>query len=74
MNTKEAYKIIAKHVFIAYRARTENPTEIIVMANSKDDAQRIANDYFGVPEDSGKTFVTVHELTKTEKENVFLIE
>lgn len=73
MNTKEAYKTIAKHIFVAYRVRTENPLEIIVMAESKDDAQRIANNYFGVPEDSGNTFVMVHELTKTEKDNVFFI-
>ncbi len=61
------------NMFVAYRARMENPLEIIVMADSKDDAQRIANNYFRVPEESGKSFVIVHEITKTEKDNVFLI-
>ena len=44
----KAYKTVSKHVFIAYRAYTEDSKEIIIIADSYDIAKKKAEEYFGL--------------------------
>lgn len=65
MKDAEAYRAIAKHVFVATR-KYEGNKQIIVMANDIDEATVVATDYFGVS-------VAVRRISPTKTSNVFEI-
>lgn len=67
---------ISNHIFVAWRRYSENPLEhtIIILADDTKEAQILANLYFGISALNDNTFVCVHEIIKTEHENVFNIK
>lgn len=67
MDNKEAYNIIAKHIFTAYKTYSENYNTIIIFADNKEIARQKAQKYFQT------LFITVSELKITQKEGVYKI-
>lgn len=67
MNNKEAYNIIAKHIFTAYKTYSENYNTIVILADNKEIAKQKAQKYFQTP------FVTVSGLNTTEEEGLYKI-
>ena len=62
MDKKEAYSIIAKHIFIAYKTYSEDFNSLIILADTKDEAKEKAVKHFST------SFVTICKL-KSENEN-----
>ena len=60
-------------MYVAYRKHMENPQEIIIKAQDEETAQRMANKFFGCGENAGKTFIAVHELEKSNVQNIYYI-
>lgn len=67
MNSKEAYNIIAKHIFIVYKTYSENYNTIIILADNKEIAKQKAQKYFQT------LFVTVSKLNITQEEGLYKI-
>lgn len=59
---KEAYSIIAKHIFAAYKTYEEDFNPLIILADTKEEAKEKAIKHFNI------TFVTICTL-KSENEN-----
>ena len=68
MTKKEFYSIIAKHMFVAYRTYGTEDSNVIILADTLEEAEEKAKKHFY------STFVTVSRLTeKKEKEGVYII-
>ena len=70
-NFKEEFEMLK--MYVAYRKHTENPQEIIIKAQDVETAQRMANKVFGCGENAEKTFIMVHELEKSNVQNIYYI-
>ena len=64
---KEAYNIIAKHIFTAYKTYSENYNTIVILADNKEITRQKAQKYFQT------LFVTVSELNTTQEEGLYKI-
>jgi hypothetical protein len=69
MNSEQAYGIIAKHIFVAYRKYSEEFKPVLVLADNLDDATEKAKRYFGVSHLN--IDLNVHLAKKTDGEYVF---
>lgn len=66
MNIAEAYHVIANHIFVARRMYAGDAT-LIVLADTIDDAERKAQEYFG----DGTVYV--HQVKTTDVPQVYSI-
>ncbi len=66
MTKKEAYSIIVKHMFIAYKTYDTDYSDVIILADTLEEAEEKAKKYFH------STFVTVSRLTE-KKEGIYTI-
>lgn len=66
MENKEAYRIIAKHTFVARRSYAGDAT-LIIFADTLEDAERKAQEYFGTGT------VSVHRVETTTVSQVYHI-
>lgn len=66
MTNDEAYAVIAKHIFVAYR-KYEGNRQIVVFATNIDEAERIAKEFFGI------NSVSVKPISLTANPQVFEI-
>lgn len=66
MTKKEAYNIIAKHMFVAYRTYDINCNSVIILADTLTEAEEKAKKHFN------SIFVTVSKLTETQ-EGIYVI-
>lgn len=62
MDKKEAYGIIVKHVFVAYKTYSKDFNPLIILADTKEEAKEKAIKCFNT------NFVTICKL-KSENEN-----
>ncbi len=46
MNREQAFRTVAKHIYIAYPTYSTSRTEIVVLADSEGEARMLASGYF----------------------------
>ena len=67
MTTEQAYRIIAKHIYIAYPTYSVDYEEIIVLADNESEARKKAESYFN------RSLLSVHPLDSTNDPQIYLL-
>ncbi len=67
MNKKQAYQTIAKHIYAAYRTYAPGSPEIMILADSLEEARKKAEEAFQT------SLVTVNKIEPTKDSQVYYI-
>ena len=63
----QAYRIIAKHIYIAYPTYSTSRKEIIILADSDSEATELAKQYFP------RSLITVKHIEQTKNKQIYEI-
>lgn len=63
----QAYRIIAKHIYIAYLTHSTSRKEIIILADSDSEATELAKQYFP------RSLITVKHIEQTKNKQIYEI-
>ena len=67
MSTEQAYRIIAKHIYIVYPTYSVDHGEIIVLADNESEAKKKADSYFNI------SLSSVCPLVSTNDPQIYLL-
>lgn len=67
MNKEQAYRTIAKHIYVVYRAYSLERTDMLILADSLKEAQKKAEEAFQT------SLVTVGKIEPTKDSQVYYI-